>query len=372
MADRLTVMLSSRVDDPTSSLPDGTTMRELRDQLCETIEEVTLPGTDDALFDVFVNEGAGAQAADADVEAHCRARVAAAQLVLVLYNGSAGWASQGLQGICMAELKAAMDVAPHKVRVIRLPLIEAKKKVDRDFQRYFEDHRPFATDSEVDTVEDITAQCLKALREAVVEMVTQRARDGSLRAARSRGDAFTWARMSMAERAREMRAAGVSALKDSREAKAVGRDGHLVAVPWGGSEVLFRVDAVPAAMSVAPAREMVGQPFLRDHELSGELGERSGPVHLVLVQGGATEAQAARQLGSPDATIVPTDFGVYVADEIQKVQMIFVARCIDTQAIVGRIQTLLNWLEATAEGDRLALRAADRAKLVKLIADLRR
>ena len=132
----------------------------------------------------------------------------------------------------------------------------------------------------------------------------------------------------------------------------------------------FRVGAVPGAMSVAAARELVGQPFLRDHELVTALERRSGPVHLVVVQGGATETQAAKQLGSPDATIVPTEFGVYVADEIQKVQMVFLSQCIDPSSIYGRVQTMLNWLDATQEGDRLVRRAENRSRIVSLLAEL--
>jgi hypothetical protein len=72
-------------------------------------------------------------------------------------------------------------------------------------------------------------------------------------------------------------------------------------------------------------------------------------VHLVVVQGGATETQAAKPLGSPDATIVPTEFGVYVADEVQKVQIVFLSHCIDPSSIYGHVQTMLNWLDATQE-----------------------
>jgi hypothetical protein len=371
MADRLRIMLSSRVDDPASSLPDRTTLRELRDHLKQRIEAVTLPGADERLFDVFVNEGEAALAGDGDVERHCREQIQRADIVLVLYNGSAGWASHGLEGICHLELRAAMDSAPHKVRIIRLPLTAQPSAADLKFRAYAESQHPFATDKAYDTTAAIAEQCHKALRTAIVTMVAERAREGSLRAARSRGDAFSWARLSMTERASEMRRAASGALVDARAGELVPEDDTLVALPWGVASILLRVGAVPGSMSTAAARERVGQPFLRDHELAPHLTPgRAGPVHLVVVQGGASETQAAKQLGSPDATIVPTDFGVYVADEVQKVQMIFLARCIDASAIFGRVQSLLNWLDATQEGDRLAQRAADRARVVALLAEI--
>ena len=363
-------MLSSRVDDPESSLPDGTTMRQLRDELVKQIAAVELPGADERLFDVFVNEGEAALAGDGDVEEHCREQIRKADIVLVLYNGSAGWASQGLEGICQIELRAAMETAPHKVRTIRLPLTRKPTAADKLFRTYAEAQHPFSTDQAYDTPADIAEQSLKALRTAIVTMVCERAREGSLRAARSHGDAFSWARLSMVARAQRMRHAAVESLMQARSAEPVPGSDALVVVPWDGPNLLFRVGAVPGAMSVPAARELVGQPFLHDHDLVTALKERSGPVHLIVVQGGATEAQAAKQLGSPDATIVPTDFGVYVADEIQKVQIVFLSHCIDPSSIYGRVQTMLNWLDATQEGERLVRRAEDRSRIVSLLAEL--
>ena len=83
-----------------------------------------------------------------------------------------------------------------------------------------------------------------------------------------------------------MRRAAVVALVDRRGARELRPDSGLVAVTLGASGVLLRVDAVPGSMSTASARERVGQPFLRDHELAAHLAEHSGPVHLVVVQGG--------------------------------------------------------------------------------------
>src|SRR2546422_10906531 len=97
----LRVMLSSRVDDPEGALTDGTKLREVRDRLTEDLHATLF--THDPLFEVWVNEGAPALASDLTIEQHCREAVDDADVVLVLYNGRAGWASQGLEGICMTE-----------------------------------------------------------------------------------------------------------------------------------------------------------------------------------------------------------------------------------------------------------------------------
>jgi hypothetical protein len=73
-------------------------------------------------------------------------------------------------------------------------------------------------------------------------------------------------------------------------------------------------------------------------------GKRSGPVHLIGCHKTATETQATRLLGFPDATVVSTPFGVYVADNLQKVQLAFIGNCRD---------------EANTHGDGVQIIAGD-------------
>ena len=78
-----------------------------------------------------------------------------------------------------------METAPHKVRIIRLPLTRNPTAADKLFRAYAEAQHPFSTDQAFDTPADIVEKSLKALRTAIVTMVYERAREGSLRAARS-------------------------------------------------------------------------------------------------------------------------------------------------------------------------------------------
>lgn len=72
-----------------------------------------------------------------------------------------------------------------------------------------------------------------------------------------------------------------------------------------GQEVLWAVRAIPASLGEPAAREMVGRPFLKGHELEPLLGNaRLGPVHTIGRHQGATQAQARQLLGFPDATFV--------------------------------------------------------------------
>jgi hypothetical protein len=58
---------------------------------------------------------------------------------------------------------------------------------------------------------------------------------------------------------------------------------------------------------------------------------------------------------------------VYVADDIQKIQMIFIGNCRDESSTRHGVQRMFEWLLQTGEGDRLAARAASRARIVEVI-----
>ena len=74
-------------------------------------------------------------------------------------------------------------------------------------------------------------------------------------------------------------------------------------------------------------------------------------------------------LGFPDATIVSGSFGVYVADNIQKIQLCLISNCRDAASTKHGLQKLFEWLERTGENELLAKRALSRAKILKAIAE---
>jgi hypothetical protein len=79
---------------------------------------------------------------------------------------------------------------------------------------------------------------------------------------------------------------------------------NVLAFKIAGTEVLFKIHAVPAGLNVATARELVGRPFQKDHFHANQLKARGGPIHLIGCSKAATEAQATSLLGFPDAIIV--------------------------------------------------------------------
>jgi hypothetical protein len=147
-------------------------------------------------------------------------------------------------------------------------------------------------------------------------------------------------------------------------------DGDHLIVKLAGTDVLIVPDAIPAAISVGPAKELVGQPFLRDHELAQVLQKkhRGGPLHIIACHKTATETQAIKLLGFADATVVSAPFGVFVADNIQKVQFVFIVNCRDEPNTRHGVQRFFEWLAQNGEDSLVAERAKARTRIVSAIA----
>jgi hypothetical protein len=363
------VMISSKCKQ--SFLPadkKSPTLTDIRKQLKTEIEAQEL--FDQKAFEVWINEEAPPGGGSWDSWETCLKAVKDCDILIVLYNGDAGWASEaGEIGICHDELSTAFSTAPDKVRLIALPLIpvdsSAAGKRNQRFRDYV-DTLTFFRGGEVNTVDDLKQRVRQALRDAVVSL----AQSGVFEAARGKGDrgqALDWNRMNFNER----QSAIVSILRDAIKKRSNSKEtnGDLF-VGINGREILFVPEAIPAAMSVAAAREMVGQPFLKDHEYAPVLAKnRGGPVHVIGCHKTISESQAMKLLGFPDATVVTTPFGVYVADQVQKIQLVLMANCLDEANTRQRVQRFFEWLRQTGEGELLAQRAAARSRIIKSIAD---
>jgi len=251
-------MISSRCSD--SLLLGGTlqTFTELRRKLKAELEKERLLGT--VLFDVWINEDAPSGEGSSDAWESCLEQVRRADIMLVLYNGSSGWAKQGGEvGICHEELALALSTAPAKVRIIKLPtqLTKGKDKARHElFQNYVEGQGRFwarAKDGD-----EAMEQAKAALREAVADMVRlggREARKGKF----TIGEALDWSRLDFRRRKQVIEQTLRDALLDRSGSQ---EKDKMLFVEIANKSVLVLCHGVPAAMSVAAAREMVGQPFL--------------------------------------------------------------------------------------------------------------
>ena len=182
------------------------------------------------------------------------------------------------------------------------------------------------------------------------------------------GQALEWSKLDYRARKLAMESACLDALAErQRRPRDMKIETTTVRVKVGKSEILFLAHTIPAAVSVAAARELVGKPFLADYQHVGGDDTVCGPVHLIACQKSVTESQAIDLLGFPDATVVTTTFGVYVVDPVQKIQLMLLSNCRDATSTRFAVQRLFDWLDRSGESDALVRRARSRKKIVGAI-----
>jgi hypothetical protein len=93
-----------------------------------------------------------------------------------------------------------------------------------------------------------------------------------------------------------------------------------------------------------------------------------GPVHIIACHKTVTEAQAINLLGFPDATVVSTPFGIYLVDNVQKIQILLIKECRDPTSTNLGLQRFTTWLAQTGEDILLTKRAKGRAQIIKAVA----
>jgi hypothetical protein len=369
ISSKIRVMISSRCNDQFPfGIAGSPTLTEIRRGLKVDIEAETVFGA--VVFEVWINEEEPPRGGTWDSWDVCIEAVKDCDILLVLSNGNAGWArNPGEIGICHAELMAGFSLAPGKVWLISLcnVPIDASEQGQRNkrFQDYIADQSLFRG-GEVRTVDELKERVRNALRDSVVKLMQRGVREASKGRFHS-GQALDWSRLNFPNRQAEM----VRVLRDAilQRSNSSERAGNLF-IKINNNDVMLVPHGVPASFSVSAAKEMVGQPFLKDHTYARELtGRRIGPFHLIGCHKGVTETQAEKVLGFPDATFVNAPFGIYVADNIQKVQLAFIRDCRDEATTRHGVQRFFDWLDQTGEADLLAIRAKSRAKIVKVIAN---
>jgi len=369
-SDPVRVMISSRSEQDVSLDGGKTRLASLRKTLRDKIEEELLFGED--LFAVWIHEDAASPPMTLSAWEESMKEVRRADIVLVLYTGDAGWAAEGQAiGICHAEISEAYDRFPAKVRVLQVgsklaPLGSGKTRTrNQAFRDYMKTLAGFY--APVESEADLLATAKATLRQALDELV----RLGGLEATRGSGpvgSTLRWDLLDFKSRQGAMATAARAALLNQPGSTELGDE---VVVDFAHRRVLMLCHAIPASLSIASAREMVGQPFLQDHLHADQLKASSvtgGPVHVIACHKGVTESQAMRILGFPDATIVRGPFGVYVADDVQKIQLVFLRDCRNPTQTYHAVQRLIDWLAQSGEADRMGGRAESRLRIVATIA----
>lgn len=173
--------------------------------------------------------------------------------------------------------------------------------------------------------------------------------------------------MTFSERSAAIRQTIATALQGRNGAKKPKQEFAAV-LPLSAQDIIFATHGAPRSLSVAASREMIGQPFLRDHQLAAELeSEVAGPIHLIGCPKGVTESQAVSLLGFPDFTVVEGSFGVYAADKVQKIQLCLLADCADPGSTRNSVERFLEWLHRSGEISLMVERAISRRRIIDAI-----
>ena len=364
---KIRVMLSSRCNDLFSA-EEKISLTDIRRALKKEIEAETLFGAKP--FKVWINEDAEALDHTEDSWDACLKQVRDCDVLIVLYNGNAGWAKNGADvGICHAEYAEGLKTSPGKVRLIELPVGDPSSdlaQAERNSRfAAFKNTASGFRGGEVKDIPSLKKQVFKALFDAVLAQ-TRRGGEGAKGGRFDLGAALEWSRLDFAGRSSAMAFEVAQALLGRPQSR---KTNDQLLIDIAGQTVLAKVHAVPAAFSVAAAREPVGRPHLQDHLDVSELGAAGGPLHFVACHRTVSETQATNLLGFPDATVISSPFGVYVADKVQKMQFVFLANCRDPSQTRLAVQRFWEWSEQAGESQYLADRAMARARIVSAIAN---
>jgi hypothetical protein len=363
--DKIRVMISSRCNDYPMAGGGNFPLRQLRKSLKARIETEEVFGQ--PLLLCFINEKEPSKSAARDLWDHCLMEIRRSHIVIVLYSGDAGWSAEAADdGICHAELSAALYSGRDRSYVLQLPLT-AKDPDERDqrFRARFATELQF-TGAPTHSADEAEALVLQTLAEAVADLT----RGGATllrKESYSLGEALDWSRLAYAERKATMEASCIAALADHSPGVAALIDSHHATLLVAGTGILFCVHAIPAATSLAAAREMVGKPFLADHLHLRTAPKAQGPVHVIACHRTATEKQATDLLGFPDATVVSTRFGIYLVDPVQRIQLVMLANCRDQATTRYAVQRLFDWLARSGQDSALARHARARGRIVRAI-----
>ncbi len=356
---KIRIMLSSRCNSKVE-FPGNPSLSELRRKLKKQLEEM-FPVK--RFIEVWINEEGASAAGDHDSVQHCLEQVDKADIVIALYNGEAGWSAEvGDIGICHLELSRAIQMNPHRLRIIRLPLANEGKGVERNrnrsFRSYVDDMNRFhgkTPTSEGELIDCVKSAVFHALGDAV-HLGNQNARVG-------RGynrAALSWAMQPNELLKKNIEKAILEYLLAKENAEALKGIENAVVVPvTDANRVIFSVSASPQGDIV-----ILGQPHRRDGKFKSYYVKGDGPVHIVGCFKTMTESKARNVLGSgADARIYKFSTGIWAVDDLLGIQVVFLNKCNDTESTKFAVSEFFKWLNGSSQNLEMFQRAKVRNEI---------
>jgi hypothetical protein len=355
---KLRIFLSSRVKSAFTKLDKNYKLTDLRLNLRKTFEEEIFLG--EHIFDIIINENNFRADFTKNSFDNCLSTMLSCNIIIILYNGEAGWSAKDVKtaGICHEEFNLAIEKfsgltyalnLTHYFDVEQFKLDEKNKA----FIKAFEDWNK--------SYEEIKVTTVKGLEETVVRQIKSFILDAMEKAFLTRkeevftdteyGATLDWSKLTYHERQSKM----IHRLEPAIQSVPAFRD------------ILKKFHAIPDNMSVADARNLIGRPFVEEHEFIKKKIETSGVIHFVVVYGNATEIQVKNLVGYPDLVVIKGTFGYYLWEKNTHIQMFFLIACNNPQKIDRRLNQLINWLRESQEQPKIMVRAHARHLILSAI-----
>ncbi len=347
----ITIMLSSR----NNSKFGNKTLTEIRKNLKEMIEKEKLFNKE--IFQVWINEE---EVSSNETWNECIKQARENDIVIVLYNGEAGWVRNERDqiGICHAEMLAAIESSSEKVYVIDI----SKGKIGESIadKNFYEDIKAYRKMGKADNITELKEAVKNVLVDAVLLIFEKGVK--SAKKAQNLGTILEWKKFNYETRSKKI----IQSL--SRKFDKVTE--NLVLYSDNNRKTLCKLHALPDSASISAAKERVGQPFLNDIYESEYLKDNDGGiVHFIGCYKTITESQVRKIMEFPDLILIKDEFGIYVADKIYKIQMVFLEKCIDESQTVSKVENFFDWLYRSGENEDFIKRAKDRKEIVLKIVE---
>ncbi len=356
---KIRIFISSRVNSAFERLDKNFFLKDLRQYIREELEKETF--LDENVLQVLINEESFNSDISKDAFDNCMEVLRSCNIVLILYNGEAGWAitDYSSNGICYEEFLIAMnefsgmcymlDVS----RYFQLPAKGPEKTRNDEFAEHVRKAFPHGVEIIANSVEEMKNKILTQFKGCILASVEKsfETRKRIVASSSVFGETLDWSKLDYSER----QAAMDSILKATFDN-----------IP-GLEKVIKAFHAIPDNMSVADARNMIGRPFIEEYKLIEGKNATYGIIHIVTVYGNATEIQVKNLVGYPDLAVIKGPFGYYLWEKHSQIQMIFLIKCINPPTIKSRFFELVNWLNRSGERLKIVHRAGARFLILKAI-----
>lgn len=357
--DKLKLFLSSRVNSEFKHLDASLTLSDLRHFLQEQLEKELFLGKE--IFEVIINENSFSGDFTQNAFDNCLEKMRASNVIIILYNGEAGWSPEGIEsnGICHDEfllavrefggMTYAIDFSPF----FELPTTGKEFLKNEAFTKDVNDYYRHIERIKAKTVEELKRKTLTQVKKYLLDaqekaFETRKNVDGDSSVF---GATLNWSKLTYSERQKQMLHFITDAFSKF--------------TPF--ESVILSYHAIPDNMSVAEARNLIGRPFLHEHETIEGRTEDKGIIHIVAVHGNATELQVKSLVGYPDLTVIKGTFGYYLWEKHTHIQIFFLVKCINPATLKTRTTQVYNWLKSTREQNRILARAKARYSILKAI-----